>query len=494
MNLDQHLGRRRHFASAIAIAISLNFGLGAPPAWRHGNPPSTQHAYYVSASARPDGIGTLERPWTLTAALDGGGGTLQPGDTVWLRGGTYRGVFRTALEGAPGRWIVFRQRPGERATIDGTLRADGAYLAFWGFEVMQSTPSTYGLEANTNYGRFINLVVHDAGSQGITFWTPGIDAELYGCIVYNNGTHPVLDHGVYVHNEEGTKLLADNVFFDNLANGIQVYASHKNPAIRNVRVEGNVSFNNGTISPAGRALANLVVNAQVPTEGMVVADNMLYYSGADGVNLSLGTNAAANNRDVVVQDNYAVGGWMGLEMGNPWRRATVTGNTFVASHYLVNLGGVGLAVAYQWSGNTWGSESSDHSWRFDHQQLDWNAWREATGLGGTDGILADSGEPRVFVRPNRYEAGRAHVIVYNWGRLAEVPVDVSRVLRPGDRFEVRNVQALFGAPVASGVYQGTPIPVPMDGVEPPAPIGRPTRPPPRTGPAFDVFLLTSESP
>jgi hypothetical protein len=44
--------------------------------------------------------------------------------------------------------------------------------------------------------------------------------------------------------------------------------------------------------------------------------------------------------------------------------------------------------------------------------------------------------------------------------------------------------------VVRGVYQGSPILLPMAGVEPPAPLGRITRTPPRTGPAFDVFLLT----
>src|SRR3970282_196730 len=40
---------------------------------------------------------------------------------------------------------VSRQRAGPRATIDGTLLAEGAYLTFWGFEIMQSNPTTYGL-------------------------------------------------------------------------------------------------------------------------------------------------------------------------------------------------------------------------------------------------------------------------------------------------------------------------------------------------------------
>ena len=64
------------------------------------------------------------------------------------------------------------------------------------------------------------------------------------------------------------------------------------------------------------------------------------------------------------------------------------------------------------------------------------------------------------------------------------------MLRPGDRYAVRNVQALFGAPVASGTYAGGTIALPMAGVKPPVPIGVASSPAPVTGPAFDVFLLT----
>jgi len=103
----------------------------------------------------------------------------------------------------PGRPIVFPQQRGARATIDGTLRADGSDLVFWGFEITQSNPAggSYGSRRGRNNGRFINLIIHGAGSMGVSFWTPGENAELYGCIVYHNGTHENLDHGVYVHNE-----------------------------------------------------------------------------------------------------------------------------------------------------------------------------------------------------------------------------------------------------------------------------------------------------
>ncbi len=450
--------------------------------------------FYVAPTGNPAGNGTAQRPWDLQYALSGARGRVQAGDTVWLRGGTYHGAFRTNLNGADGRWIVFRQYPGERATIDGTLRADGSYLAFWGFEVMQSAPDTYGIQANTDHGRFINLIVHDAGTQGVSFWTPAVDAELYGCIIYNNGTHDNFDHGTYVHNEDGTKLITDNVFFNNLARGIQIYASPKNPVLRNIRVEGNVSFDNGTISTVVGARENLIFNAPVPTEGMVGIGNMLYFAGNEGVNLRVGKYAPQNNRDIVLRDNYAAGGKVGLEMIEPWNKAVVTGNVFIGSRDVVKVGGASLAGHYQWSDNTWVRDAAAKAWRDEDQAYDWDDWKGASGLGSSDSVVPEPPkETKVFVRPNRYEPGRAHIVVYNWGGGSDAEVDVSAVLKPGDRYEVRNVQAIFDAPVVSGVYQGGTIRIPMNGVTPPAPIGRVMRTPPKTGPAFDVFLLTSPS-
>jgi hypothetical protein len=471
------------------LACGLASGAARAPA------PARHPSLFVSPSGTAEGTGSADHPWDLATALAGAAGRVHPGDTVWLRGGTYRGSFRTDLAGAPGQWIVFRGAPGERATIDGTLRADGTYLAFWGFEVMQTAPTTYGIQANTDHGRFINLVVHDAGTQGVSFWTPAVDAELYGCIVYNNGTHENFDHGTYVHNESGSKLIADNVFFNNLARGIQIYASPRNPGIRNIRVEGNASFDNGTISNAVAARENLIFNAPVPTQGMVGIGNMLYFAGSDGINLRTGKYAPQNNHDIELQDNYIVGGKVGLEMDEPWQQATVTGNFIAGSRDLVQLGGASLAGHYQWSGNTWVGDVNARSWRYEDKPSSWDEWRRSSGLGASDRVLPNlPTETKVFIRPNKYEPGRANVVIYNWAHLAAVPIDPAGVLRSGDRYEVRNVQAVFGPPVASGVYQGAPIKIPMTGVVPPAPLGRVARTPPRTAPAFDVFLLTRAGP
>jgi hypothetical protein len=316
--------------------------------------------------------------------------------------------------------------------------------------------------------------------------------ELYGCLVYNNGTNENIDHGIYAHNETaGSKAIVDNVFFNNYARGIQIYADG-DVVLHDIRAEGNVAFNNGSIS-AGSTPANLLVSASVPTSGMTVRDNLLYASpGTDGIALRIGDYDASFNGDIVIEGNYAGGGAAGLQMRHRWSQATVRNNTFVGSTEVVQTGGLALLLAYTWTGNRYHRDPAATGWEHDNTEYDFAGWKAQTSLGSEDQAVGTMpAEARVFVRPNRYEAGRGHVIVYNWPHAASVAVDLSGVLSAGDRYEVRNVQDVFGAPVVAGTFDGGAVVIPMGGVTPPAPIGRLTpRQAPRTAPEFDVFLVT----
>ena len=442
--------RARPAVRAVVVAMLLCLGPAARPL----------AAPFFAAPApagTPRGDGTRDRPWDLATALSGGRGRVQPGDTIWLRGGTYTGNFDGTLTGTSAAPIVVRQYPGERATIDGNLHVHGAYAIYWGFEITQSNPAGDANDALDTYGpncRFINLVVHDAGKQGISFWEDEGTSELYGSIFYNNGTHENLDHGVYVHNERGLKRIVDNVFFNNLAYGIHAYAGPRNQPQRGIAIQGNTAFNNGTISQRYRAKGNILVGGDVPMSGIDASSNYLFYSGTEGVNLQLGYAPIANG-DVTARGNYIWGGEIGIRL-RQWSSAQLDGNTVGGARTLLADAAMPLTRA--------------------------NLLLDARGPAA----------PAVFVRPNQYEHGRAFIVVYNFPQRASVKVDVSAVLNPGEAYELRSVQDVFGAPLALGTYTGDSIGIPMSAgaVTPAAPLGRTTAVPPITRPLFDVFLLT----
>ena len=97
---------------------------------------------------------------------------------------------------------------------------------------------------------------------------------------------------------------------------------------------------------------------------------------------------------------------------------------------------------------------------------------------------------KVFVRPNRYQPGRANIVVYNWDNLSQVAVDVRDLVAMGAKYEVRNAQDYFSEPVLSGTFAGEPLQLPMNGLSVAKPMAD-LRTPAPTGPAFNVFILLS---
>lgn len=439
--------------------------------------------YYASPIGSSGGNGSAARPWDLPTALAGGRGRVQPGDTIWLRGGTYKGSFRSEVAGKPGAPVVVRQFPGERAIIDGasstkdTWNAAGEYTVFWGFELTNSNPlrvsttATERIRADiiANYAahtKYINLIVHDGG---VAMYTDAHfpDVEIAGCIFYNNGwQEPVKGHGhaLYIKNYTGPLVARDNVVFNQYGYGIHAYTNANSGKLMNITIEGNVSFNNGTLASRRSLSANILLGGDGYAAGGTIRDNMTYYTPslvAAEANVIVGWKTLRNG-DVVVERNYFVGGSPVLRFGF-WTAARVSNDTLI---------GFGRGPLIE---------------RLD-PAASGQIWRDNVEL------QTPPRTTRVAVRPNPYEAGRAHVVVFNWGKQPRVTVDVSAVLAPGDRYEVRNVQDLFGAPVVTGTITGSSITIPMGGVPPPAPIGLASSPAPKTGPEFDTFLVTRVTP
>jgi hypothetical protein len=68
--------------------------------------PGAHAGYFVSPAGSSSGDGSQSRPWDLPTALANAAGKVQPGDTVWLRGGTYKGSFCSMLRGTAFQPVV----------------------------------------------------------------------------------------------------------------------------------------------------------------------------------------------------------------------------------------------------------------------------------------------------------------------------------------------------------------------------------------------------
>jgi hypothetical protein len=313
--------------------------------------------------------------------------------------------------------------------------------------------------------------------------------EVYGCIIYNTGWQGSSrghGHALYVKSNSGPVMLRDNIMFNQFGYGVHAYSNAGSGGLNNIKIEGNVAFNNGTLSTNSNS-PNILFGGEEPGRGITVRNNLTYYApGISGRNLQIGYSSYRNS-DVSVQGNYAAGGSPVVEFGY-WSSAGVSSNTFIGSSYIVTL--VDAATSpYAWSSNTHHRSATASAWRYRSSSYTFSGWKSATGLGSSDQTASGPAGTRVFVKPNAYESGRATIVVYNWSGQGSVSASLSGVLAAGDRYEVRNVQNLFGAPVLTGTFGGGSISLPMSGVAPPTPIGMGSSRAPRTGPQFDVFIV-----
>jgi hypothetical protein len=561
--------------------------------------------FYAAPVASPNGDGSMHNPWSLQVAL-AHPREVNPGDTIWLWGGVYRGRYVSKLTGMPDAPIVVRSFPGEWVTLDGNapttlasavspgdltitvmnselispgfairidheelyvkgksgntlsvvrgwsgtaaaahpsgslvhirssiLLIEGAHTWYWGFEVMSSDPLRVtqqagsapieivrgsGIEVRGPGTKLINLIVHDA-ADAIGLWAPALNAEVHGCLTYHTGWQGPdrgHGHGLYIQNQTGTKLISDVISFNNFATGMKVFGV--TGFARGVDFDGVVSFNNGSVRDRRQPKeTNLYIGTgENPADLITIKDSILYHTpGQGGENIHMGYQLPNNGRASVL-NNYVAGGGVALDMSQ-WQDVTVTGNTFHVSslgHWsaqtlvLAKTSPGFPASAFKWNSNAYfdGSPAFTNGVRYAFTfntsrnqlggaRLSFEEWKSATGYD--QNAVYVPGDPQgvmVFVRPNRYEPGRAHVAVFNWDLLDAVEVDLSQVLKPGDLFDIRDAQDYFGAAVVGGLYDGSPVVIPMRLEKVAAPVGNVPTLPPHTAPLFGAFVVITQQP
>ena len=288
----------------------------------------TAAEYYVSVTGKANNAGTKTASWDLASTLSGDR-RVEPGDTIWVRAGIYKHPDRRTgqkgysvkLVGAENKPIQIRALLGERVAIDGGLHIENPskFLWVWDLEIFVSenlTQTRVAKESGSNpktlarpWGslailggkscKYINLVIHD-NAQGVGFWKSAVDSEVYGCLIYNNGwIGPDRYHGpgIYGQNQNGTKLVSDNIFFGNYSNTTQFYGSSR-AYVDNFHIVGNIAFAPRKIG--GRH--TVLIGGNRGSRGIVVRDNILYE-----VPMSVGY-VAKDSEDCIVEGNTIIRG------------------------------------------------------------------------------------------------------------------------------------------------------------------------------------------
>lgn len=465
--------RRRRARIGWIVGIGVVLGAVAWLALSSGQAPSVQPAaaaadaggcangrsIFVAPAGVPGDDGSREHPIDLATALSSAG-PAKPCDTVWLRGGTYRGSFVCSIEGRDGAPILIRQMPGERVTIDSApsatpaLHVKGSWLWFWGLEMTNSDPQrmsqqtggwpsdlkrSSGVTTAGSHLKFINFIVHDM-TRGFEIGSASIDTEVYGSLVYFNGweapKQTANGHGIDTHNRVGPRQIIDNILFGQFSHGIIGYASDQDP-VHNLTIEGNIIFKNGILGQ-GR---DLLIGGGSIAQRPVLKDNVSY--GA--AQMAVGSGAGCS--DATVENNYFAGSFVMSSCDG-----VVKGNTI------------------------FGSPGA------------WAAHPDNTIVTG-----APSGTV-VRVRPNQYERGRAHIAVFNWDKRADVELDLSTVgLTAGMPYEIRDAQNYFGSPVYKGVYGNPKLLVSMTHMIIARPVGLAASLPTHTAPEFAAFVVVPDA-
>jgi len=485
-------------------------------------------SWYVSVSGSNSAVGSFQNPWSLAYALSRPATVVLPGDTIWVRGGTYVAPFSSTLSGTAVSPITVCNFPNERPTLLGNaaivtnqviLTIHGQYTHYMGLEVT-SNPVTRISIGNTDpptdiyyatgiavYGpstKIINCVVHNCPGGGMGYWSTSTNAEVYGCLFFNNGySNTVRGHGpqIYVQNNDETKpkSIVNSFIFNGFSLGIQFYSSSSD-VMRGLTIDSCTVFNSGAnTNPLQARRMNLLAGSANSTGGfkvrrLKVMHNVFYRDTTDNTapqyipyssnrkNVELGTeDETLTDADVDFNHNHLYGDPTPLLL-HTWDSGSFT-NNFLYAYRSNNT--IDRYVLEQlndsppfkvWDFNTYYTNQPSFNGAFDGRSF--AEWKSTYHID-TNSVYTNSNPTNnyYFVRPNKYDSNKYYVTVQNYLGQNQVSVPLSTTGFDGTSYAVYDVQYSLLIPVDTGTLNGQNLPLnmaltnvaPLVGIAPVAP-------------------------
>jgi hypothetical protein len=263
--------------------------------------------YYISTSGSDSNDGSIGSPWaTLTKARD----TMSPGDTVYLRAGTYTGTGKSyvtlSVGGTAGNYVTYASYPGEQAILDGSDVA---------FNTVDPWAGPWMIRLTAAYIRLERLEIRNCSTDGVLVSGGGDNCQIVSCVIHdgyyngvqvNDGAVDGLIEYCTVHSFHDTAQGGEN------ANGL-ILNGTTNGSITGWTLRNNVVYNvSDDAIDLWRATGSLVYNNIVydvglgtdgdgngfklgPGGGGTIYNNIAYDCRTIGFDNNEGSNSVYNN-------------------------------------------------------------------------------------------------------------------------------------------------------------------------------------------------------
>ena len=219
--------------------------------------------YYVSPSGKDSNPGTLEKPWkTIQKAAN----TLQAGETVYLREGTYpiTKQIRPQNSGSENQWITYAGYPGEKVIINadkvyveppmgeppfahdqGAFQIENKrYIIIQNIILMNSHNAGFTVR-DSDYIHFYNNTVINTFASGIAIWRNSSHQKVLGNTVINaNDRKMQLKHtGFPLSNPPHEAISMSSIKYFEVAYNLVCYCGKEGIDCKGTSSQGKVHHN-----------------------------------------------------------------------------------------------------------------------------------------------------------------------------------------------------------------------------------------------------------
>lgn len=257
--------------------------------------------YYVALppTGSDTNPGTLESPW---ATLQHAAGVIQPGDTVFLRAGSFAGAHFTT-SGTAGLPITIKAFAGETVEIDSDNpnTPDGINLEGASHFTVEGLRITGRTRAGIRAVLCENVTLRGNRLDGNGRWGifTGFCDDLL--IEANHTSNSGDEHGIYVSNSGDRPTIRGNRIWDNRANGIHMNGDASqggDGVISGAVVENNVIFGNGLGGGSGINMDGV--------QDSIIRNNLLFDNHASGISLYRIDGGAPSTGNVICNNTVLV--------------------------------------------------------------------------------------------------------------------------------------------------------------------------------------------